>query len=390
MPVRQGPSSKLLSADLDRERRSSSFLIIAVLTIAALFAVGAILWSGSLRYRVRQQDAAMNALQERNQKLAESLAQMNGEQMSEERKASGALDSSAVAPQNPAAASPSVTPSSGNSKATAQPEKGQSSRRQTQKGQPQKRQGVSEPPPIQQQGKVSAQQKGSHYRSTDAGYAPEIVPPYPTNFKSENVAANSANSQPVPDAGAYRPPFTPGAPLTSGANQQAVRVTESAHPATSSTATPRTSVPQTSAVSRLPTPPAKTTPPAAAPENAAAAGSAPQYTANRNGAYASPLAQNIEAVEGLQRHSPVQLKEFHARAGASTKATPNVRLSVQQPDQSRGSYALVVNEGGASRQLRGQVNHPLVFADTATRREYALVILSIADQQVYGYVRATQ
>jgi hypothetical protein len=64
----------------------------------------------------------------------------------------------------------------------------------------------------------------------------------------------------------------------------------------------------------------------------------------------------------------VQLKEFHARAGTSTKATPNVRLSVQQPDQGRGSYALVVNEGGASRQLRGQVNRPLVFTDTATHR----------------------
>ncbi len=105
MPVRQGSSSKLLSADLDRERRSSLFSPL-VLTIAALLAVGAILWSGSLRYRVRQQDAAMNALQERNQKLAESLAQVNGEQMAEEQKDSGALDSSAGLPQNPAATPP--------------------------------------------------------------------------------------------------------------------------------------------------------------------------------------------------------------------------------------------------------------------------------------------
>jgi hypothetical protein len=92
----------------------------------------------------------------------------------------------------------------------------------------------------------------------------------------------------------------------------------------------------------------------------------------------------------LQRHSPVQLKEFHARAGASTQATPNVRLSVQDPDQGHGSYTLVVDERGSSHQLRGQVNHPLVFTDTATHHEYALVVLSIADQQVYGYVRATQ
>jgi hypothetical protein len=86
----------------------------------------------------------------------------------------------------------------------------------------------------------------------------------------------------------------------------------------------------------------------------------------------------------------VQLKEFHARAGASTQATRNVKLSVQHPDQGRGSYALVVSDGGSSQQLHGQVNRPLAFTDTATHREYALVVLSIADQQVYGYVRAKQ
>ena len=32
------------------------------------------------------------------------------------------------------------------------------------------------------------------------------------------------------------------------------------------------------------------------------------------------LAQNIEAVQGLQRHSPVQLREFHAQAGTPTLA----------------------------------------------------------------------
>jgi hypothetical protein len=47
-----------------------------------------------------------------------------------------------------------------------------------------------------------------------------------------------------------------------------------------------------------------------------------------------------------------------------------------------------VSSGGANYQLRGEVNQPLVFTDTATHREYALVILSIAGQQAYGYVRA--
>jgi hypothetical protein len=95
-------------------------------------------------------------------------------------------------------------------------------------------------------------------------------------------------------------------------------------------------------------------------------------------------------VEGLQRHSPVQLREFHARAGTQTQATPNVRISVQHPDEGSGSFALVVNQGGSSYQLHGEVDRPLVFTDAATHREYALVVLNIADQQVYGYVRATR
>jgi hypothetical protein len=383
VPLRQGPSSGLLTADLEREHRSS-FLTLVVPSIAVLVVVGALLWSGLLQYRVHQQNAAMNALQQQNQKLAESLSQMSGEQMSEEQKASGAPDSRADALQNPATTPPSATPSGGDSQAAAQSEKGRRQNRQSEKRQTKNRQGVAVPPPIQQRGTAPTQQKGSQYRRpVDAGYAPELVPPYPTNFQPGNVAVNAANSQPVPNAGVYHPPFTPGA------NQQTVPVAGSGGPATAATTAPRPSVPQASAPSRLPAapPPEKTIAPAAP---AATPESATQYQATGNGAYASPLAQNIETVEGLQRHSPVQLKEFHARAGASTKATPNVRLSVQQPDQARGSYAVVVDEGGSSYQLRGQVNHPLVFTDAATHREYALVVLSIANQQVYGYVRATQ
>ena len=65
MPVRQGSSSTLLAADLERERRSS-FLTLVVPAIAALLVIAELLWSGLLQYRVHQQNAAMNALQERN------------------------------------------------------------------------------------------------------------------------------------------------------------------------------------------------------------------------------------------------------------------------------------------------------------------------------------
>jgi hypothetical protein len=112
------------------------------------------------------------------------------------------------------------------------------------------------------------------------------------------------------------------------------------------------------------------------------------YSPTGNGQYTSPLAQNIETVEGLQRHSQVPLKEFHARAGMLTKLTPAVGVSVQQPDPGHGTYALVVDGSGSSYQVRGQVNRPVLFTDNATHLEYELVVLHIADQQVYGYVRA--
>jgi hypothetical protein len=114
------------------------------------------------------------------------------------------------------------------------------------------------------------------------------------------------------------------------------------------------------------------------------------YNPTGSGASVSPLAENVQAVEGLQRHSTVPLKEFHLRAGMGTHVSPAVIVSVERPDQVHGSYALVIHQGGSSYQLRGEVNHPLVFVDNATHEEYALVVLRIADQQVYGYTRSVR
>jgi hypothetical protein len=64
---------------------------------------------------------------------------------------------------------------------------------------------------------------------------------------------------------------------------------------------------------------------------------------------------------------------------------------VRHPDPGHGTYALVVDEGnGKHYQLAGQVNSPLTLTDNATHREYALVVLRIDNQQVYGYVRPMQ
>jgi hypothetical protein len=149
---------------------------------------------------------------------------------------------------------------------------------------------------------------------------------------------------------------------------------------------PQSSLPQASA----------TRPPAATPgvsHGAPASNSAPpadSFNATSNGSYSSALAENIETVEGLQRHSPVPLREFHVYEGRLTKLTPVLGLSVRRPDQGHGTYALVVDENGKHYQLPGQVDSPLTFTDNTTHREYALVVLHIVDGQVYGYVRPMQ
>jgi hypothetical protein len=367
--------------------------------IAAILAVGALLWSGSLRERVHQQDAAMGALQEQNHKLANTLAQMTVEQ-----EASSAPNANADAPSSPApnaadgAASgpPQPAPPVGQSVQPGQTgsqsanESGAASRpvQRESARQPENRQGVSTPPPVGQAGRSFTQQSGSRYRPpAQTGYAPEIVPPYPTLFKAENAAADAASSQPVPNAGTYHPPL-PAANVTG--SSRASQTTAKTAQATQSyvqPSVPQSSLPQASA----------TRPPAATPgvsHGAPASNSAPppadSFNATSNGSYSSALAENIETVEGLQRHSPVPLREFHVYEGRLTKLTPVLGLSVRRPDQGHGTYALVVDENGKHYQLPGQVDSPLTFTDNTTHREYALVVLHIVDGQVYGYVRPMQ
>jgi hypothetical protein len=366
--------------------------------IAAILAVGALLWSGSLRDRVHQQDAAMGALQEQNQKLANTLAQMTVEQQ-----ASGTLNAHADAPSSPAA-------NAADGSASGQPQPAPQATQSVQSGQtgsqsandgdaasqpvqrerarqPENRQGVSTPPPVGQAGRSFTLQSGSHYRApVQTGYAPEIVPPYPTLFKAENAAADAASSQPVPSAGTYHPPMPAANATGSSRASQTTAKTAQARESYVQPSVPQSSGPQASA----------TRPPADTPgvsHGAPASNSAPpadSFNATSNGSYSSALAENIETVEGLQRHSPLPLREFHVYEGRLTKLTPALGLSVRRPDQGRGTYALVVDENGKHYQLPGQVDSPLTFTDNTTHREYALVVLHIVDRQVYGYVRPMQ
>jgi hypothetical protein len=113
----------------------------------------------------------------------------------------------------------------------------------------------------------------------------------------------------------------------------------------------------------------------------------PAYANSPDGTYMSPLAQNIVAVQQLQRQSVVPLREFHGRLGAPAPALRTVTLTLQSADASSGSYSLLVTSGGASYPLRGRVNVPLYFTDATTRQAWALVVLRLAGGTAYGYVR---
>ncbi|HEX6496343.1 MAG TPA: hypothetical protein VF018_12710 [Acidobacteriaceae bacterium] len=400
------------------------FLTLAVPGIAAILAVGALLWSGSLRDRVRQQDAAMNALQEQNHKLADTLAQMNVDQ-----KTASALDGNADIPHAPAdtqkdanggpsspqqspqaATTPAATPQTAEAESQPTTDNGaggttvekQSNREPVSQAAESRgagnRQGVSTPPPVGQAGRMPRQTTGSRNRPVEAAYRPELVPPYPTNFQPQNVAANAAASQPVPNAGVSNPaaPTSSGttsgqttSPQTGGATPPNY-VPPVSVPSSARASAPQT-MPQSSGSQTGVSQPAKrnigrgaTLPPAASPAPATS------YNTAADGSYASPLAQNIEAVQGLQRHSPVPLREFHADESRVAKVTPGLGVSVRHPDPRRGTYALVVDEGGKHYQVTGQVNSPLTLSDSAAHREYTLVVLHIDNQQVYGYLRPMQ
>jgi hypothetical protein len=367
-------SRGLLAADREPERRSS-FLTFAVTGMAAILAIGALVWSGSLRDRLRQQDVEMSALQEQNRKLADMLTKMH-----QDEKTSGVLSpepASTTAPVD--TTSPDTSTNSTQLAANSSPPKTETATPPAQADnspapapkQPAQptaanREGISNPPPV----RGSNQRRGSH-STEDPNYHPEIVPPYPTISKQQSMATAVASNQPAPQRRTYRQPFTrdsSGAPAASstGASQH------SPTPAPST----RSQSSGTSQSGHVMAP--------------AIQSSTPAYSATSSGIYASALAQNIEAVESLQRQSTVPLREFHARAGAPAKVLPGVTVSVQSPDAARGSYGLVVNGGGTSYQLHGHVNSPLAFTDNVTHQVYELVILQIAGGEAYGYVRSAQ
>jgi hypothetical protein len=419
----------------EREHHSP-FLTLAVPGIAAILAIGALLWSGALRDRVRQQDAAMTALQQQNHKLADALAEMNVEQ-----KANGALndnsDSSnapaadatqkgandAPAPQQSAqtAAQPAEhqTPAAGDQGAANQPEgagsqpasedgsasapvQRQSSRQPERRGAG-NREGVSTPPPAGQGDRTPRQNGSRHRGAVQTAYTPELVPPYPTSFQPQNVTAQAATSQPLPSAGVSNAAQASGATTAAGTGQavpqayaQPVSVPSSSGarsihstsqiPAQTRTQSgaPQAGVAQSSGGRSTSAPPPSTA--TATPYNAGAN----PYSAAADGSYASPLAENIEVVQGLQRHSPVPLREFHADQSRFAKVTPSLGVSVRRPDPGHGTYALAVDEGGRHYQLAGRVNSPVTLTDTATHREYALIVLRVDNGQVYGYLRPMQ
>ncbi len=381
----------------DEPKHHFPFMTFAVPGAAAVLALGALLWSGALRDRMHDQDAAVSQLQQQNQRLEDALDQMNRDNLGPAARTrrtgplpttthpSNAQDlvpppdkpqnapvppvatsqpANAPAPSNSAANTPDAAAS--NPATTAQPSSAPAPAAQLNSGQ-------STPPPMVHQGE----------RSVRTGYHPQLVAPYPTNFQPGHVADDRGASQASPNPGLYVGPSVPHAGTTPTiARTERSTGRGATPPATASTPyhAPFTVGAGATPVGGSPAPVGTTAARTATPDTT-------QYTATSSGAYVSPLAQNIEMVESLQRHSQVPLEEFHAREGLVTRVAPTLGVTVDRLDSGHGSYGLLVHSGSASYQLHGQVNAPVIFSDAATNRAYELVVLRIADQQVYGYVK---
>jgi hypothetical protein len=359
MPWPPQTAQGLWTADQEPEHRSS-FFAIGVTVVAAILAIGAIVWSGLLRQRMRDQNAAMSALQEQNHKLTDALEQEEKATDNPKPEQATAHAPAAGSPNAPAnAAQPKTPPLAEQNSAQPLQEK-QAQEKDAQKATPvgsapgqvaqkaQRREGISVPPPVQSAG----------HGAVDPNYHPEIVPPYPTSSQPASPVSRTADQ---PTAQQYR-----GASSVNASNHSVVI-------STTSLRTPQTG---------------NGLPPTANQSHSAS--SAPSYNTTSNASYANALAQNIETVQALQRQSAVPLREFHTRDGASAKVTPGLTVAMHSPDETLGTYTLGVNGVGTSYQLKGRINSPLALTDNVTHKSYQLLILHIAGGEAYGYLRPMQ
>ncbi|MGI8771261.1 MAG: hypothetical protein ACR2JE_07480 [Acidobacteriaceae bacterium] len=347
-PIWPGPYKKERS-------RANPFTIM--LSIAALLlALGGLYWISSMQDDLARQRDSILTLEQQNRKLADQ---------SEETATDARAASEALMEQQGLKQSGQTTP-----KPIRQPAapKAQSSAKAAY--------APARPSPPAPQPK-----KQTPSAAPSTGYEPVVhiypTAAYPARTGSSAVAASSLHKQPAPasppprvglQAHAASPSFASAQPSAGRVANSGVRTGLFGNPALVATR----NLPSTSATVAGPAPAKREYPipiahPAAGPSS-------------------SPLAENIERVATLQRHTSVPLQEFHVAEGSLTKPFPDTGIEARKLDAKHGTFRLIVVGSDSSSEQKGTVFEPLPVVDQTTGRHYRLTITNIQNNQLYGYL----
>ena len=206
----------------------------------------------------------------------------------------------------------------------------------------------------------------------------------PSHSASPDGTFAQQSAPPGPAAAATQQRMAPGAPAPAYANPVPAGVNSPQQPLSTPNSRPETPAARVAPVNRAPIPaPAA---PAPAPSAAKSSNTLPPAVAAEVPATVSPLAQNIERVEALQRHTNVRLREFHVAEGSVTRPFPDVGIEVKKLDQKHGSFRLVVLGSESRSEQRGSLDQPMPIVDGSTGKHYRLVITDIQSHEIYGYL----
>jgi hypothetical protein len=100
----------------------------------------------------------------------------------------------------------------------------------------------------------------------------------------------------------------------------------------------------------------------------------------------SALAENIARVAELQRHTSVQLREFHVAVGSTNQLFPDTGIEATKLDPKHGTFRLMIVGTDSRSQQKGTVFEPLPVVDQTTGRHYRLTITNIQSNEMFGYL----
>jgi hypothetical protein len=351
-----------------RKERSRANPLTIMLSIAALLlAVGGLYWISSLQEDLARQRGSILTLQQQNRKLADQAE----ETATDARAATEALMERQAVKQ-PAQTTPPPPRQAAASTDAPAPQTGGT-------GQPYK-------PTFTPPSALPSSRPNRQVPTTDEQPVVHIYPPAtsPAGTGSSAVQAPSGHSEPsattpqprlVAQAHTASTPAAPTQPPGSQVASSSVKTGLFGSPVPTDPRDPRS-----------------TSTRAASPAYSSGARNVPVNTEPMEIARPAPvrnsnaLAENIARVAELQRHTSVQLREFHVAVGRTAKPFPDTSIEATKLDPKHGTFRLMVVGSDSRSQQKGTVFEPLPVVDQTTGRHYRLTITNIQSNEMFGYL----